>query len=251
MEEMSLIVAVGVPYEVEITSTGIPMHETDVEFCVLQNDVRYAFPAKNVNDTKFIFTITDAVSHLVNKTLDYKLCVYYGNARFEADRGSFNLLDKKAFDVKMKKDTDVPTKTSLAQRLTNKTAKKTTATPEPTATPEATPKVTKKVTATKPTPTPEVTPTTTLKEAKKALNESSVSSDKSKQVREILAGLSKTATPTHKIQTTATATPEPTEPITTGSFFESVAEIRKTNEQRNRRKKIREVIHSAKKKKDD
>ena len=253
---MSLIVAVGVPYQVEITSTGIPMHETEVEFCILQNDVKYSFPAKIVNDNIFIFTLNDAVSHLMNKTLDYKLFVYYQNARFEADKGSFNLLDKKSFDVKMKKGTDVPvkenntdvTKKSLSERLHEKASKR----PAP-AKPQTTPKVTttaekvveRKVEATKPTPTPEVTPTTTLADAKKALKESSANKDGdyNDKIKNILAGLSKTATPTNEMVTTATPAISKEQPKGSGSFFSEVDNLRKINEDRKRKKRMKKIIN--------
>lgn len=262
MEEMSLIIAVGVPYQVEITSTGIPMHETDVEFCVMQSDVRYSFPAKMVNDNVFIFTITNALSKLLNKTLDYKLYVHYGNARFEADKGSFNLVDKKTFDVKMKKDTTQEVKenkesTPLSERLHAKTKKRPSTksnvkpTPMVTATKERV--VESDVEATKPTPTPEVTPTTTLADAKDAIKKSSAvpkeeTHDYNEKIKNILSGLSKTATPTTEIEPTATPvkkekkSPSPKTVPKGGAFFEEVEHLRQINEKRRKEKNIKNII---------
>jgi len=201
MEEMSLIIAVDVPYEVEITATGIPIHQSKVEFCIPKNDVSFNFPAKMVTDNKFVFVLTGILDKFMNETHDYKLYVYYGNARFEADSGSFNLVNKAAFEVKMQGDKD---NESMAAKLLAKTkpqstrkkddpktanpevtvteepkatevAKPEVVEPEITETPEVTvakKKAARKISlkATKPTPTPTITATTTLKEAKKALS---------------------------------------------------------------------------------
>jgi hypothetical protein len=111
MEEMTLVIVLGVPYEIEITANGIPVHEAKIEFSIIKNDISYNFPVKMISDKKFVFTITDDAKHLVNNTHEYKLYVYYGNARFEADTGSFNLIDKQVFDVKMGKKDNVNEKT--------------------------------------------------------------------------------------------------------------------------------------------
>ena len=120
MEEVKLVIAVDVPYEVELTATGIPLHEAKVEFCVHKQDVSYNFPAKMITDGKYMFTLTDAVKALMNKTHDYRLYVYYGNARFEADTGTFNLIDQKAFNAKINEGEKAP----LSEKLLEKTKKK-------------------------------------------------------------------------------------------------------------------------------
>lgn len=204
---MKLIIAIGVPYHIEIAATGIPLHEAKVDFCIPKNDVSFSFPAKAITDNEYVFTVTDAVKEYLNTSVDYKLYVYYGNARFEADAGSFNLIDKTTFEVNMKKEDKKPEK-KLAETIREKarrrppsppvkaplvtfgTAEQEVATfelhekdgkdilvekvePEITATPEVTKEAKKKPTvtvkATKPTPTPTIEPTSTLKEAKAAI----------------------------------------------------------------------------------
>ena len=257
MEEMSLIIAVDVPYEVQITATGIPIHEAKVEFCLPKRDISYNFPAKMVNDKKFVFILTDALKELINKTHEYKLYVYYGNARFEADEGSFNLIDKTAFDVKMKGDKEAE---SLADKLITKTAKKPQSTQKkeekPTVTEEVTPtkakkKATPKVEATKPTPTPTMETTTTLKEAKEAIKKTigvEEGVDPNQKVKDILSSIDKSA-PSIELATDP-ATPEKVlETQKPGKLFEEVDRMREINERRKANKKIRDAIAKTSKKK--
>jgi len=277
MEEMNLIIAVDVPYEVQITATGIPMHEAKVEFCLPKRDVSYNFPARMVDDKKFVFILTDALKELINKTHEYKLYVYYGNARFEADEGHFNLVDKKAFDVEMQGDKDAK---SLANKLLDKATKKPQSvrnrketpvvteevkeTPEVTGTPEVTPtkakkkaaakKVAPKVKATKPTPTPTVETTTTLQEAKEAIKKTiggeehvevvQEGVDPNQAVKDILDSMNKTVTPSVELveNTTSTETQKP------GKFFEEIDRMRNINERRAANKKIKAVIEKTTKK---
>ena len=242
---MSLIIAVGVPYHVKIASTGIPLHEAKVEFCIPKQDVSFNFPAKAITDDEYVFTVTDAVSEYMNTTLDYKLYVYYKNARFEADTGSFNLIDKEAFDVEMKK----PEK-KLAETIREKAKKRPgdkkvitesdDKKPEVTSTPTETkePKETK-VQATKPTPTPTVETTTTLKEAKDAIKKAGSKTGLSKilvtettveetpdantKVKEILSSINKTVTPSTELATTPSAEGAKSG----GNFLDEVEKMRK------------------------
>lgn len=270
MEEMNLIIATGVPQQVEIVSTGIPMHETEVEFCVIGDGVSFNFPAKMVDDKVFVFMLTDSLLDYVDNTLDYKLFVYYGNARFEADKGRFNLVDKKSFDtgIKDQKTGEVIKRNKVADSLSEKLYNKATKRPAPEKeNPKETPKVTPKkeeppeetkVVATKPKPTPEPTPTVTLKEAKEAIKNSGVTTikekssndDYNKKIKEILTSISKTATPTSEMQredhvpeTTPEATPEK------AKFFEEVNKLREINEKRRKNKQVKDIIQSSKKKK--
>lgn len=281
MEEMSLIIAVNVPYEVEITATGIPIHEAKVEFCIPKNKLSYNYPAKMVTDNKFVFTLTNELDGLVNSTHDYKLYVYYGNARFEADTGSFNLVDEKAFDVKMNSDKSAE---SLADKLMDKVAKRpttkdkkvkepeVTATVEVTSTPEVTETVdatdtivTPTVAATKPTPTPTVTLTTTVKETKNALKDyvtkkttkkttkkpvkESVE-DANQRVKDILSSINKTATPSVEMNTPEVTKDAPVvETQESGKFFEEIERMRNINETRKTNKKVKDAIRNTTKKK--
>lgn len=271
MEEVNLVIAVDVPYEVEITATGIPMHEAKVEFCIPKNEISFNFPAKMITDNKFIFTLTDDLKSLLNKTHNYKLFVYYGNARFEADTGIFNLVNKDSFNVKM----DTKPKVTLSDKLLDKTkkrpVKKPETTPKPaetsTPTPEETVKVTKKVSSTKPIPTPVVETTTTVKEVKKSLKvkdtkkkkvvkedtkaviieEVEPTKDANAKVRDILESLNKSATPSVDL-VPATTLPV-TETQQTGKFFEEVDRMRTINEQRKKTREVKEIIKKSKKKK--
>jgi hypothetical protein len=264
MEEMNLVIAVNVPYEVEITATGIPLHEAKVEFCVHKNDVSYNFPAKMVDDKKFIFTITEALTGMSNKTHEYRLYVYYGNARFEADTGSFNLVDKKAFDVKMtgaKEEKKESLRDRLLDKTTKKPAKKVEVTPTPEPAEEEKVKVEKKVTATKPTPTPTIEPTTTLDQAKDALkkskkitveavNEDGSAEDANAKVRKILSSIDKRAVPTESMSPTPTVALEPTETQQPGQFFAEIERMREINESRRRNKVVKDAIRKTTKKND-
>ncbi len=261
MEEMKFIVAVDVPYEVEITAKGIPMHEAKVEFCIHKRDVSFNFPAKRVDDNKFIFIITNVIKDLVNNTHDYKLFLYYGNARFEADSGSFNLVDKTAFNVKMLGNQGGE---SLASKLQKKTQSSKSRTKKevnkPTAVEKKETEVVKhqttkkelKVEATKPTPTPIVETTTTLKEAKAALKKSKNhiieenKDDPNQKVKDILSFMEKEVTP---IVVTPNTLIEVTEPQSTGTFFSEVHNMRKLNESRRKNKKVRDAIRLTTKKK--
>ncbi len=194
MEEMKLIIAIGVPYHVEIAATGIPLHEAKVDFCIPKKDVSFSFPAKAITDNEYVFTVTDAVKEYLNTTVEYILYVYYGNARFEADTGSFNLIDKTTFEVSMKKPEKKLAETIRAKakrrpkepevtekvieeapEVTEKVIEEESVVekvePEITATPTVTNEDKKKPTfkATKPTPTPTLEVTTTLKQAKDAI----------------------------------------------------------------------------------
>ena len=267
---MSLTVAVGVPYHVEISATGIPLHEAKVEFCIPKNDVSFNFPAKAITDNEYVFTVTDAVNDYVNSTLDYKLYVYYGNARFEADTGSFNLIDKAAFDVKMKKPEEKKLGETIRDKAKNIGKKKdkdeviteeveVTPTPDETETPDKKPKVK----ATKPTPTPTIEPTTTLKEAKDALKKkkpmgmakllatekpvkegAETTPDANDRVKNILKSIDKEVTPVAKV----TTTPDATEPAKSGVFFAEVDRMREINEQRKEKKEQTQRVRDAIKK---
>jgi hypothetical protein len=266
MEEMSLVIAIDVPQQVEIKSTGVPMHETTVEFSVQGEGVSFNFPAKMVNDDVFVFTLNDSVEEYLDKTLDYKLYVYYGNARFEADDGSFNLISKKSFTAKLKngvtESAAVSMGKTLAERLHEKTSKRPTTesekpkeTPKETPVKEETPRETE-VIATKPKPTPEPTPTVTLKEAKEAIKKSTVKEgisdqDYNNKIREILNSISKTATPTSAMQQESTVEKVPeTTPETTAEkakFFDEVSKLREINEKRRKNKQVKDIIQSSKK----
>lgn len=274
MEEINLIIAVDVPYEVQITATGIPMHEAKVEFCLPKRDISYNFPARMIDEKKFVFMLTDALKELINKTHEYKLYVYYGNARFEADEGSFNLVDRAAFDVEMKGNKDAK---SLADKLMDKATKtqstrrrkeKVEETPVVTETPEITPESTKKkaapkkkaalkVKATKPTPTPTMETTTTLKEAKEAIKKTTGEKepvkdsniDPNQRVKDILSSIGKTATPIVELTITPDTQKEVMKPQKSGKFFEEVDRMREINERRKLNKKIKDVIEKTSKKK--
>ncbi len=262
---MKLIIAIGVPYHVEIAASGIPLHEAKVEFCIPKNDVSFNFPAKAITDNEYVFTVTDAIKEFINTTIQYKLYVYYGNARFEADAGSFNLVDKTTFEVEMK-----PKEKSLAEKIYDKTKRRPkTETPETTkkvkekkevkTTPTVTNEVTEtptetkvdtavKVKATKPTPTPTIEPTTTLKEAKDAIkNKKKVGSksglakilvtdtpaveetmDANTRVKDILQSINKTVTPNADLATVAVEDVEVTK--TTGNFLVEVEKMREAQE---------------------
>ena len=269
---MSLTVAVGVPYHVEISATGIPLHEAKVEFCIPKNDVSFNFPAKAITDKEYVFTVTDAVKDYTNSTLDYKLYVYYGNARFEADSGSFNLIDKDAFDVEMKKPEQKKLGETIRDKAKNLNKKKDKVItedkePEITETPEETKEDKKpKVKASKPTPTPTVTPTTTLAEAKAAVakkkpmgmakllstetpvKEAETTPDANARVQNILKSIGKEATPAANM----TTTPDATEPAKSGVFFEEVERMRQVTEKRKAKKeqtqRVRDAIKKAEEK---
>lgn len=115
---MGLEITIGVPKEVEISATGIPIHESSVEFCIQNGKVNHHFPAKMVEDGKFVFTITDDIANLANKDLSYKIYVYYENGRFEADSGEFRLLDATK-DIKVStEETPKPTPMKEEMELT-------------------------------------------------------------------------------------------------------------------------------------
>lgn len=259
MEEVNLVIAVGVPYKVEITATGIPIHEARVEFCIPKHEISYNFPARMVDEKKFVFTLTDALENMINQTHDYKLFVYYGNARFEADNGIFNLIDKKAFDVKMESDgkSNIFSEKLLA-KTKNKPVKESVDEIDEIVT--TTSKVheekkEKKIEATKPTPTPTIETTTTLKEAKVALTKEDtptvtatpeptveVTEDANKKVKEILSTMQKTTTPTIEMTQTVKNAQK------LGNFFTEVERMKEINAKRKKNKKVKEAINSAKKK---
>lgn len=280
MEQNNLVMTVNVPYEVEISATGIPLHESKVEFCIHQQDVRYAFPAKMVTDNKFVFKLTDAVQEMMNNTLEYRLYVFYGNARFEADTGTFNLVDASTIEAKIEQ----PTGEDLAEKVKNISKKRkkedkveevkeeVEVTPEevkeevveevkeeaekpkpkkPQATPRATTKRKVKkapapdVTATPPVPTPV---TTKVLEAKRLLHESIITGKKiietkpvaqpveeqventpdvNDKIKEALAALNKTATPSIELEATPT-----TEQAQEPKFFDEINRMKKLNEER-------------------
>lgn len=277
MEQNNLVIAVNVPYEVEISATGIPIHQSKVEFCIHREDVRYSFPAKMINDNKFIFTITDDVSSLLNSTLEYRLYVYYGNARFEADTGTFNLIDKNAFNVKMKKDNSAPVVTPIDEKLLDKLDKFNTPSEDKNIEEslesstileeqiEETIEEEPVVTATEPIPTPTITPTLTAKDAKKALR--NIIKDKkvkkaikkkqealeedtegyNQKIKDILENLSKKVTPSIELEATPSDDVKKTQ--TPGKFFEEVDNMRKINSRRNQNRKIRDDIRKTTRKK--
>lgn len=246
---MKLIIAVDVPYHVQIASTGIPLHQAKVEFCIPKNDVSFNFPAKAINDTDFVFTVTDAVKEYMNTTLEYKLYVYYGNARFEADTGSFNLINKESFDIEMKNAAPEKKKKlgetirDKAKKLGDKKKKSTDdKKPKVTSTPtETTDGKKATVKASKPTPTPTIEPTTTLKEAKAAIKKTGTKSGLSKmlvtdtpaieetqdansKVKNILKSINKSVTPSAQLTSTPTVTEGATK--TAGNFLEEVEKMR-------------------------
>ena len=274
---MKLIIAVGVPYEVEITASGIPMHEAKVEFTIKKRDISFSFPAKMVDDKKFVFNITNDVNDLVNKTHEYSLHVYYGNARFEADSGKFNLVDKEAFTVKMQQEKGEDSLASKLKSKTQRARKKEAEKPEPTV-PKATkkdiPKVTEtpKVTATevdttkpltptfeatKPTPTPTVETTTTLKEAKDAIKntkevqepiEEGREENPNDRIKKILSSINKTATPNVELAVTPDSTVSVTETQEPGQFFKEIEKMRAINEKRRKNKEVKDIIRKTTKK---
>lgn len=255
---MSLVIAIDVPQQVEIKSTGVPMHETEVEFSVKGEGVCYNFPAKMVNDDMFIFTLTDCLEKHLDQTLDYNLFVHYGNARFQADNGSFNLISKKSFDAKLKdqntgetvktsKKTESISANSLAKKLLEREQKKETKKVITESSEEET-----KIVATKPIPTPEPTPTVTLKDAKEALKKSASvaegDNEYNQKIKEILKSISKTATPTLSKDN------KTNEAKDSAKFFEEVQKLKEINEDRKKRqaekqkeKKIKDIIQSSKK----
>ena len=283
MDQNNLVIAMKVPYEVEISATGIPLHESQVEFCVHRNDIRFSFPAKMVDDKKFMFTITEDIKSLANQTLEYRLYVYYGNARFEADTGTFNLIDKDAFDVKMS-ESNAPSKNpvsdSLNERLKDlaKRSKAATKKKEAPVVETTEENVEPTATASKPTPTPTVTPTATVAQVKEALRETLTKDDKpvlpsiapptteaetavvettaidpndpNVRVREILASINKTVTPSVSLSPTPTVEETQTSGAG-GKFFSEVDNMRSINAKRRKNKQIRDAIKKSTKKKDD
>ena len=259
MEEMKLIIAIGVPYHVEIAATGIPLHEAKVDFCIPKKDVSFSFPAKAITDNEYVFTVTDAVKEYLNTTVEYILYVYYGNARFEADTGSFNLIDKTTFEVSMKKPEKKLAETIRAKakrrpkepEVTEKVIEEESVVekvePEITATPTVTNEDKKKPTfkATKPTPTPTLEVTTTLKQAKDAIKKTGKkktgdksgiakilvtkipkieeTQDANARVKDILESINKTVTPNTDLATATTSE----EPDAGGNFLEEVEKMRK------------------------
>lgn len=252
MEQNNLVIAINVPYEVEISATGIPLHQSKVEFCIHREDVRYSFPTKMINDNKFIFTITDDVSSLLNSTLEYRLYVYYGNARFEADIGTFNFIDKDVFDVKMKKDDSAPKVTPIDEELLDKLDKSNTPSEDKNVEESLESSTILEeqideepiIITTEPIPTLTITPMLTAKDAKKALRniikEKEIkrevkknqeileedTEDYNQKIKDILEDLSKKVAPSIELE--ATPSDDVRETQTSDKLVEEVDNIEKT-----------------------
>lgn len=258
MEE--IIIPINVTHEVEISATGIPIHESKVDFCVCgpKNDVFFHFPAKMIEENKFAFTVSESVASLVNKELDYKIFVYYKNGRFEADKGKIKLISEKDVKAVVKKN-DKEVKESakqLTERLWNKSnnlsrpkeeKKKVEIVEEEVQNNTIEEELEPVLEATKPAPTPEPSPQ--LKQVKESLNYDG-------KVRDILKGITKSPSsspaPSTRIapqevpvvESEEIKLPEETKSAT---FFEQLEEMKRINEARRQKKKIKEIISNSKK----